>query len=120
MPSLVTRYIGTDFDTIVYYLHRNPAQSTMILYIHGLGDNRKWFPKHFKTYSLDRFSWIVPDLLGHGDSSKSDKVGAYTMEQQAKFLAAILEKEQVKDPSILAHSMGGPIAISLIEQLLYS
>ncbi|MFX1416225.1 MAG: alpha/beta fold hydrolase [Promethearchaeota archaeon] len=117
MPSLVTRYIGTDFGTIVYYLHRNPAQSTTILYIHGLGDNRKWFPKHFKTYSLDRFSWIVPDLLGHGDSSKSDKVRAYTMKQQAKFLAAILEKEQVKDLSILAHSMGGPIAISLIEQL---
>lgn len=117
MISLWTKYLETDFGTIAYYFYRNPTQAIVNLYIHGLGDNRKWFLKHFKTYSLDRFSWIVPDLLGHGDSSKSDEVNAYTMEQQAEYLAAILEKEQIKDFSILAHSMGGPIAISLIELL---
>ncbi len=117
MIGLVTKSLETDFGTIVYYSHMNPDQSIVNLYIHGLGDNRKWFLKHFTTYSLDRFSWIVPDLLGHGDSSKSHLAEAYTMVQQAKYLASILEREQVKHLSILAHSMGGAIAVSLIELL---
>ena len=91
MTSLVTKRLETDFGTLVYYFYRNPLQPMFNLYIHALGDSRKWFLKHFSTYSLDRFSWIVPDLLGHGDSSKSNDVKAYTMDQQAKYLATILE-----------------------------
>ena len=117
MTRLVTKRLETEFGTIEYYSHINPDQPMVNLYIHGLGDNRKWFLKHFNTYSLDKFSWIIPDLLGHGDSSKSRKAEAYTMEQQAKYLVAILEQENVKQFTILAHSMGGPIAISLIELL---
>jgi pimeloyl-ACP methyl ester carboxylesterase len=117
MKGLITKSLETDFGTIVYYFHINPSQHLVNLYIHGLGDNRKWFLKHFTTYSLDRFSWIIPDLLGHGDSSKSDRTEAYTMSQQAKYLFAILEKEHVKQLSLLAHSMGGAIAVSLIELL---
>ncbi len=117
MTSLVTKYLETEFGIIAYYFHQNLLQPTVNLFIHGLGDSRKWFLKHFNTYSLDRFSWIVPDLLGHGESSKIDQAEAYTMEQQAKNLITLLESEQVKQFSILAHSMGGPIAISLIELL---
>jgi len=119
MTSLVTKSLETDFGTIVYYAHTNPLQPMVNLYVHGLGDSRKWFLKHFATYSLDRFSWIIPDLLGHGDSSKSDKAEAYSMDQQAKYLSDILEEEHVKQLSLLAHSMGGPIAVSLIELLAY-
>ncbi|TFG26809.1 alpha/beta hydrolase [Candidatus Thorarchaeota archaeon] len=117
MTELQTKSIETDFGTIVYYSYVNPAQSLVNLYIHGLGDNRKWFLRHFNTYSLDRFSWIVPDLLGHGDSSKSEMIESYTMEQQAKYLVAILERERIEHLSLLAHSMGGAIAIALIELL---
>ncbi len=119
MTSLVTKSLETDFGTIVYYAHTNSLRPMMNLYIHGLGDSRKWFLKHFTTYSLDRFSWIIPDLLGHGDSSKSNASEAYTMDQQAKYLIAILEREHVKQLSVLAHSMGGPIAVSLIELLAH-
>ncbi len=117
MTELETKIIETKFGRIVYYSYMRPIQSIVNLYIHGLGDNRKWFLKHFRQYSLDRFSWIVPDLFGHGDSSKSNDVEAYTMKQQAESLVAILEDEHVEQLSILAHSMGGAVAISLIELL---
>lgn len=117
MTRLETKHLETEFGTIAYYSYMNPNQHLVNLYIHGLGDGRKWFLKHFTTYSLDRFSWIVPDLLGHGDSSKSDNIEAYTMNQQAKYLLAILEREHVTQLSLLAHSMGGAIAVSLIELL---
>jgi pimeloyl-ACP methyl ester carboxylesterase len=117
MVNLITKKLETDFGTLVYYFYMNPLQPIVNLYIHGLGDSRKWFLNHFTTYSLDRFSWIVPDLLGHGDSSKSDEAEAYTMNHQAQYLLDILEKERVKQLSLLAHSMGGPIAVALIELL---
>ena len=117
MTELVTKQLETRFGTIEYYSYMNPESKVVNLYIHGLGDSRKWFLKHFNAYSLDRFSWIVPDLLGHGTSSKSNKEEAYTMSQQAEFLFAILEREQIEKVSILAHSMGGAIAVALIELL---
>ncbi len=117
MERLQTKCFETEYGVIEYYTHMSPDQQLVNLYIHGLGDNRKWFAKHFAKYSLDRFSWIVPDLLGHGNSSKSEKDKAYTMNKQAEYLAAILEKEEVEQVSILAHSMGGAIAVSLIEIL---
>ncbi|TFG04200.1 alpha/beta hydrolase [Candidatus Thorarchaeota archaeon] len=117
MTDLLTKNTETESGTIAYYSYRNSNQSLVNLYIPGLGDDRTWFPKHFAEYALDRFSWIVPDLLGHGDSSKSNDIEAYTMEQQAKYLAGILERERVEEVSILAHSMGGAIAVSLIERL---
>ncbi|TFF95931.1 alpha/beta hydrolase [Candidatus Thorarchaeota archaeon] len=118
MTRLLTKAIETESGTIVYYSYRNSTQSLVNLYIPGLGDYRTWFPRHFAEYALDRFSWIVPDLLGHGDSSKSNDIEAYSMEQQAKYLAGILERERVEEVSILAHSMGGAIAVSLIERLI--
>lgn len=119
MKRLVTKILETKLGSIEYYAYMNPAQPIVNLYIHGLGDSRNWFSKHFTTYSLDRFSWIVPDLLGHGNSTKSDKVEAYTMNQQAEFLVSILEKERVEQVVILAHSMGGAIAVELIELLAH-
>lgn len=119
MKRLVTKILETKSGSIEYYSYMNPTQSIVNLYIHGLGDDRNWFPKHFATYSLDRFSWIVPDLIGHGNSSKSNKIEAYTMNQQAEYLVSILEKEQVEQVSIFAHSMGGAIAVELIELLAH-
>lgn len=117
MAELVTKHLETRFGVLEYYSYMNPGSKLVNLYIQGLGDNRKWFLKHFDAYSLDRFSWIVPDLLGHGNSSKSDKEEAYTMSQQASFLFDILKREQIENVSILAHSMGGAIAVALIELL---
>ncbi|TFG98445.1 alpha/beta hydrolase [Candidatus Thorarchaeota archaeon] len=112
MKRLVTKKIETKLGSIEYYTYMNPTQSIVNLYIHGLGDSRNWFPRHFTTYSLDRFSWIVPDLLGHRYSSKSDKVEAYTMNQQVEYLVSILKKERVEQIVILAHSMGGQLQLN--------
>ncbi len=88
-----------------------------ILFIHGLGDNKKWFLPPFTSHSLDVYSWLVPDLLGHGESAKPQFQDSYTMENQAKVLMAVLKEERVKHLVVLAHSMGGPIAVSLLEHL---
>ncbi|MFX1532976.1 MAG: alpha/beta fold hydrolase [Promethearchaeota archaeon] len=116
MYNILTKKISTQFGDLVYYRSINEMQE--VLFIHGLGLNKEWFPQHYEPYSLYDCSWIVPDLIGHGKSAKPKDKQAYTMNQQARNLLSVLIKEEVKEIVIIAHSMGGPIAISLIEQLI--
>lgn len=117
MNSLVTKHLDSDLGDVVYDVYRNPEATEVNLFIHGLGYNRFWFSDHLETYDLKRYSWIIPDLIGHGDSVKPDDTSAYSMENQAECLYDILLQEEVHRVRIIAHSMGGPIAISLLELL---
>ncbi|MFX1250885.1 MAG: alpha/beta fold hydrolase [Promethearchaeota archaeon] len=116
MYKILTKKISTQFGDLVYYRSINENQE--ILFIHGLGLNKEWFLQQYNPYSLYEFSWIVPDLIGHGRSAKPKYKQPYTMIQQAQNLLSVLIEEEVKEIVIIAHSMGGPIAISLIEQLI--
>ncbi len=117
MNNLVTKHIDSDFGEVVYDFYRHPEEPEVNLFIHGLGYNRYWFSEHLQTYDLKRYSWIVTDLIGHGDSVKPEDTSAYSMENQAECLYDILLEEKVDQVRIIAHSMGGPIAISLLEQM---
>lgn len=59
--------------------------------------------------------WLIPDLIGHGDSDVSADTWAYKMESQAAAVLEMLRREGTKRCSIVAHSMGGPVAVSLVE-----
>lgn len=118
MINIKTRKFQTLIGDLTYYRTKNVKYEFDILFIHGLGGNKEWFPRHYDLYSISNFSWIVPDLIGHGNSGKPNLEQAYFMDQQAQGLHQVLLKERVKSLVIIAHSMGGPIAISLIEQLV--
>ncbi|TFG12647.1 alpha/beta hydrolase [Candidatus Thorarchaeota archaeon] len=115
--ELEINHIGSEYGTIEYYSYMRSNQSPVNLYIHGLGYHKNWFNNHFARFELDRYSWIVPDLMGHGNSSKPETQQAYTMDKQAEYLADILKREKVNRIRVIAHSMGGAIAISLLELL---
>jgi len=117
MSEITTKKVTTPFGDLVYYRTLEKKHEYNVIFIHGLGGSKEWFPDHYHMYSLDNFSWIVPDLMGYGNSAKPRKKHAYTMEQQATYLLQVLREEKVKSLVIIAHSMGGPIAISLIEQM---
>jgi pimeloyl-ACP methyl ester carboxylesterase len=115
--GLKTEIMATDQGKISYYYYEKEGTHHTILFIHGLGEDKEWFSKLLEKFSLDRYTWIVPDLIGHGASERVDDLASYTMQSQAKAIHAILKGKGVKRVAILAHSMGGPIAVSLIEQL---
>lgn len=117
MSRIFKKKVTTRFGNIKYYRTVNKELDFDILFIHGLGGNKEWFLSHFETHQLKKFSWIVPDLIGYGNSSKPNRMEAYTADNQASNLLHLLMEEEVHSVVIFAHSMGGPIAISLIEQL---
>jgi 2-succinyl-6-hydroxy-2,4-cyclohexadiene-1-carboxylate synthase len=115
--KLEMKRIDSEYGELEYYSYVRSSQFPVNLYIHGLGYHKNWFSDHFLRFELHQYSWIVPDLMGHGTSSRPQTQQAYTMDQQAEYLAAILEKEEVNQVRVIAHSMGGPIAVSLLELL---
>jgi 3-oxoadipate enol-lactonase len=80
-----------------------------MLLIHGLGSSsRDWENQH----SLgDDYELIIPDLRGHGRSSKPP--GPYTIELFASDVAGLVETIEVGPVVIVGISLGGMVAFQL-------
>jgi pimeloyl-ACP methyl ester carboxylesterase len=95
-----------DLD-IAYLRNHQEVEGDTIVMIHGFGANKdNWtrlaghLTEHFNVYAID--------LPGHGDSSKPLEIG-YRLEDQAGYVAQILEALSVDDAHIMGNSMGGAI-----------
>ncbi|MFX1281628.1 MAG: alpha/beta fold hydrolase, partial [Promethearchaeota archaeon] len=71
----------------------------------------------YHKFSLYEYSFIIPNLIGFGDSEKPEELNVYTMENQGQYLYDLLLSENVHNLIIIAMSMGGPVAISLIDKI---
>jgi pimeloyl-ACP methyl ester carboxylesterase len=80
-----------------------------LLLVHG-------FPLDHTTWELllphleDDFDVIMPDLRGFGQSDAPE--GAYSVEQMAADLAALLDKIKIQKTYIAGHSMGGYVVLA--------
>lgn len=81
-----------------------------IVLLHGLGEHAGYWDENVPTLIAAHRRVIVPDLAGHGRSSKEP--GHYSMSLQAKLINALLDQLKLSEPVILVgHSMGGHIAL---------
>ncbi|MBI2157192.1 MAG: alpha/beta hydrolase, partial [Candidatus Rokubacteria bacterium] len=86
----------------------NPGKPPLLL-IHGGRDHcRNWD----WTAAALRDDWhvIAPDLRGHGDSQWSPD-GSYTMAGYIYDLAQLIHQQRLAPITIIAHSLGGNIAL---------
>jgi pimeloyl-ACP methyl ester carboxylesterase len=90
-----------------------PGAEPPTVYLHGLGSSA---PAYFAQVAAatGRRSLLV-DLLGFGLSDRPPGFG-YTMEDHADTVAALLRAVGLVDVRVVAHSMGGAIAILLAER----
>jgi pimeloyl-ACP methyl ester carboxylesterase len=86
----------------------NPGQPPLLL-IHGGRDHcRNW---DWAAAALrDRWHVLAPDLRGHGDSQWSPD-GSYTMAGYIYDLAQLIHQQHLAPLTIIAHSLGGNIAL---------
>ncbi len=102
--------------SVSYYYSIGSKDITIVL-IHGLGSSKEDFLPILNYEELTSYDIIFADLVGHGESS-TPKNFSYTMDDQAKVLYNLLNILSMKsEVVIIAHSMGGPIAVSLAEML---
>ncbi|MFD4245591.1 alpha/beta fold hydrolase [Streptomyces sp. NPDC058525] len=90
-----------------------PGEEPARVYVHGLGASSPGYFTASAAHPLlaGRRSLLV-DLLGHGYSDRPEGF-SYTLEAHADALAAALAAAGVRGAELIAHSMGGSVAIVL-------
>lgn len=83
------------------------------VYVHGLGAASTVYHAHIAARpELARRRSLFVDLPGHGISDRPEHFG-YTLEDHADALAAALDEAGAAGAELIAHSMGGSVAIVL-------
>ncbi|MFY7810107.1 MAG: alpha/beta fold hydrolase [Flavobacterium sp.] len=83
-----------------------------IVFLHGFLENKEmWQP--FLPY-FNQFQAVTIDLLGHGETGVLSNI--HTMEDQAVMIAFVLDKLQINQAFFIGHSMGGYVALALLEK----
>lgn len=100
-------------DELVHVREDGPTDAPPLVLVHGFLGSLHWFDRLVPLLS-DRFRVIRTDLIGHGASSENGH--GYAPEQQARVLRSVLDALGVRAATLVGHSLGGDIVISLVEQ----
>lgn len=101
-------------DGDIYLCQDGPRDAPALLLIHGLAaSSHYWDP--LVPMLTESHRVIRIDLLGHGQSGKSD-AGNYGIFEQGRRVGATLDQLGVPRAVIVGHSTGGAVATALTEQ----
>ncbi|CAL9480039.1 MULTISPECIES: alpha/beta fold hydrolase [Streptomyces] len=90
-----------------------PGKDPVRVYVHGLGATSPlYFAQSAVHPLLAGHRSLLIDLLGHGHSDRPTSF-SYTLEDHADTLAAALRAAGVTAADVVAHSMGGAVAVVL-------
>lgn len=95
-------------------LHKNPRATETAFLIHGLGGRSEQWREQIAALK-DRYSLVIPDLLGHfkSDKPKSTNSNLYRFTELYKDLNTIFQKFSTKKNIVIGHSYGGALATFL-------
>ncbi len=112
LDSVSSSYITLN-DSKVHYKEYGQGEKSLI-FIHGWGcDLNTW--KYQFDYFKDNYHLVLIDLPGYGQSDKVKE--DYNIDLFAQSVSAIIQDLEIKNPVLVAHSMGLPVAIEVLEQL---
>ncbi len=110
------RTIGLKNLELFYF--DNEKEGPALLFIHGNSLNSNLFYRQFDDDSLSRHWIIAPDLPGHGRSGRSGAPEEdYAVSNYINILRDLILELGIKEVVIFGHSLGGHIAIHLIDEL---
>lgn len=100
-------FLETEDGKKIFYETYGSQSDVPLLLLHGIGaDHNMWEPQ-INTYPKQGYFLVVPDLRGHGKSSKVDNL---SLEDWSKDLIELLDELGLKKASVAGVSMGGIIA----------
>lgn len=96
--------------TIAY---EQQGQGETVVLLHGFCGSSGYWEK-VQPLLAEPYRVIAPDLRGHGATSAP--MGAYTIDQMADDVAGLMEALGVSKYTLLGHSMGGYVALSMAQR----
>jgi pimeloyl-ACP methyl ester carboxylesterase len=98
------RYIDTELD------------APPIVFLHGLGTSSiADFSETIADMRFAAYRCLLVDFLGFGFSDRPQAFG-YSLYDHADTIASLLDHLQLKDTALIGHSMGGTVAIALVQR----
>jgi abhydrolase domain-containing protein 8 len=94
----------------------DPSKPTLF-FIHGLGGRADQWREQIKIFK-DKYTLIVPNLLGHGSSKKPLPIftNPYGFHELNQDMMSLFNEYKYKNNIILGHSYGGVLATSLVNR----
>jgi pimeloyl-ACP methyl ester carboxylesterase len=95
------------------YMDVTPAQPNgrVVVLLHGRNFPSSYWAPVIKTLSDSGYRVVVPDQIGFGKSSKP--TGELHFDTLARNTIALLDHLQIAKPDIVAHSLGGMLALRI-------
>ena len=93
--------------------YRLAGTGPLVLLIHGMAGSATTWKQVMPTLS-ERFTVLAPDLLGHGESDKTD--GDYSLGSMASTLRDLIVALGYKRATVVGQSYGGGIAMQFAYQ----
>lgn len=104
----LVRLAGGDLSAV----EQGPADAPAVVLLHGTAGSTSWWDPVMEDLVDVRVVRI--DLLGHGASAKPR--AGYGIAEQARRVASALDELGITGATVVGHSTGGAVAISLAEQ----
>lgn len=93
--------------------YEEQGQGEAVVLLHGFCGSSAYWEK-IGPMLADEYRVIMPDLRGHG--STDAPMGAYTIERMADDVVALMDRLGVSKFTLLGHSMGGYVTLSLAQR----
>ena len=90
------------------------GQGHPLLFLHGFCESGEMW-RYFADSLSTQYRVICPDLPGFGDSAHSHSI--QSLDEVAEQLEGWLAELQVQNPIVLGHSLGGYVALALLERM---
>ncbi|MEK4512728.1 alpha/beta hydrolase [Paenibacillus anaericanus] len=100
--------------TTIAYQEQGEGETVVLL--HGFCGSSAYWEK-VQPLLAEQYRVICPDLRGHG--STDAPMGAYTIEQMADDIVGLMEELGIEKYTLLGHSMGGYVALSLAQRYAF-
>lgn len=95
-----------DESPIVYYISRK-EKAQWILFLHAAFVNHNMFRAQI-DYFKDKYNILAPDIIGHGNSTKTKK--GDSIDKMSLWISKILETEKIQKIHIVGISLGAVLA----------
>lgn len=102
--------IHVNGTTIAY---QDQGEGEVIVLLHGFCGSSRYF-EQVQPILAQHFRVICPDLRGHGETDAP--IGPYSIEQMADDVAGLMEQLEVSKYTLLGHSLGGYVTLSLVQR----
>lgn len=116
MSTLTSRHVRAN-GLSLHLLHRAPdahvALREPVLLLHGYLDLARSFTVLIDALAAAGHAVYAPDFRGHGDSDRAPEGSYYHFADYLADTVGVLDALSLERPHVVAHSMGGSVAVML-------